>query len=184
MDHAARARALNVLGFLLGWLACVGGAALGRPWLGPAAALLLVSAHAAESAHPARELRRLAAVGLFGVAVESAALGAGLYGYAGGGAVWWLAPAWIVSLWLLLGATFESSLLSLARRPRLAAPAGAIGGALSFALAMKLGAVRFIVPASLGLALVAILWAALLPLAFAVSRYAGSVTVTHWWGAL
>jgi hypothetical protein len=134
---------------------------------------LLVGAHAAGSGRPRRELRRLAAVGLFGVVVESAALGAGLYGYAGGWAVWWLAPVWVAALWLLLGATFESSLRLLARRPRLAAAAGGIGGALSFALAVKLGAVRFIVPASTGLAVVAILWAAVLPLAITVSRLAG-----------
>ena len=173
MDHAARARALNSLGFLLGWFACVGGAALGRPWVGPTAAALLVGAHAAAAARPGRELRRLAAVGLFGVAVESAALGLGLYGYAGGWAAWWLAPAWIAALWLLLGATFESSLRFLSRRPGLAAAAGAFGGALSFALAMKLGAARFIAPAPVGLAAVAVLWAAVLPLAFAVSRLAG-----------
>jgi hypothetical protein len=173
MVHAARARALNLLGFLLGWLACVAGAARGLSWLGPAAAALLVGAHAAASERPLRELRRLAAVGLFGAAVESAALGAGLYGYAGGWAAWWLAPAWIASLWLLLGATFESSLRFLSRRPGLAAAAGALGGALSFALAMKLGAARFIAPAPVGLAAVAALWAAVLPLAFAVSRLAG-----------
>jgi hypothetical protein len=72
-----------------------------------------------------------------------------------------------------LGATFESSLRLLARRPRLAAAAGALGGALSFALAMGLGAARFIAPAPGGLAAVAVLWAAALPLAFAVSRRAG-----------
>ena len=156
---------------------------MGMSWLGPAAAVLLAGAHAAGCAQPLRELRRLAAVGLFGAAVESAALGAGLYGYAGGWAVWWLAPAWTVSLWILLGATFESALRPLARSPRLAAPAGAIGGALGFALALKLGAVRFIVPAPMGLAVVSVLWAALLPLAFSVSRFAGGVTNTHWRGS-
>lgn len=175
MNHAARARALNSLGFLLGWLACVAGAASGRPWLGAAAAALLVGAHAAASGRPRRELRRLAAVGLFGILAESAALGAGLYGYAGGWPVWWLAPAWIAALWLLLGATLESSLRPLERRPRLAAAAGAIGGALSFALAQRLGAARFIAPAPVGLAAVGALWAALLPLAFAVSRFATKV---------
>jgi hypothetical protein len=173
MDPAARARALNLLGFVLGWLACVGGAARGMPWLGPAAAAAFVGAHAAASARPLRELRRLAAVGLFGVAVESAALSAGLYGYAGGWAAWWLAPAWVAALWLLLAATFESSLRFLERRPRLAATAGAVGGAVSLALAMRLGAARSIAPEPAGLAAVAVLWAAALPLAFVVSRLAG-----------
>jgi hypothetical protein len=175
MDHADRARALNLVGFLLGWLACVGSAALGRPRFGAAAAVLLVGAHAAASSRPLRELRRLAAVGLFGAAVESAALAAGLYGYAGGESVWWLAPAWVAGLWLLLGATLESSLRPLDRRPALAAAAGAMGGALSFAAATRLGAAGFIAPAWTGLAVVAVLWAAALPLAFAVSRLAGEM---------
>lgn len=175
MDPQARARALNLSGFVLGALACVGGAAAGRPWIGPAAAALLVGAHARACARPRRELRRLAAVGLFGAAAESAALGAGLYGYAGGWAVWWLAPAWVAALWMLLGATFESSLRPLERRPRLAAAAGALGGAACFALALRLGAARFIAPAPVGLAAVGALWAALLPLAFAVSRLAARV---------
>ena len=173
MDHAVRARALNVAGFLLGWLACVGGAAWGMPWLGPAATALLLGVHAGAAARPFHELRRLAAVGAFGVAVESAALASGLYGYAGGWAVWWLAPAWVAALWLLLGATFESSLRFLDRRPLLTAAAGAAGGGLSLALAMRLGAARFAVPPSVGLAGGALLWAAALPLAFAVSRLAG-----------
>lgn len=175
MDHAARARALNLVGFVLGWLACVGGAARGLPWLGPAAAAALVGAHAAASDRPLRELRRVAAVGLFGAAVESAALSAGLYGYAGGWPAWWLAPAWSAALWLLLGATFESALRPLNRRPLRASAAGALGGALSLALAAKLGAARFIAPAPVGLAAAAALWAALLPLALAVSRFAGGL---------
>jgi hypothetical protein len=173
LDQAVRARALNLLGFLLGGLACVGGAAAGRSWIGPAAAAMLVGAHAAASARPLRELRRLAAVGAFGIAVESAALAAGLYGYSGGWGEWWLAPAWIAALWLLLAATLESSLRGLGRSPALAAAAGALGGALAFALALRLGAARFIAPAPVGLAAVAALWAAALPLAFAVSRLAG-----------
>ncbi|MFI5360422.1 MAG: DUF2878 family protein [Elusimicrobiota bacterium] len=173
MDHAARARALNALGFLLGGFACVAGAAWGRPWLGPAVAALLLGAHGAFCSRPRRELRRLAAVGIFGVGVESAAGGAGLYGYAGGWGIWWLAPGWIAALWLLLGATFESSLRPLDRKPGLAAAAGALGGAFAFGVATRLGAARFIAPDAVGLTAVAALWAAALPSALAVSRLAG-----------
>lgn len=166
-------RFLNYAGFQLGWLACVGGAAKGAAWPGPAAAALLVGAHLADSERPAREARRLAAVGLFGLVLESAAIAAGLYGYAAGGPVWWLAPAWIVSLWVLIAATFESSLSWLDRRPRLAAAFGAVGSPLSFSAGARMGAARFLVPTPVGLAALAALWAAALPLAFWISRLAG-----------
>jgi hypothetical protein len=163
----------NYVGFQLGWFACVGGAAHGAAWLGPAAAALLIAAHLASSPRRVREFRRLAAVGLFGLALESAAIAVGLYGYAGGGPVWWLAPAWIVALWVLIGATFESSLSWLSRRPWLAAAFGAVGSPLSFSAGMRMGAARFLIPTPIGLAALAALWAAALPLAFQISRIAG-----------
>jgi hypothetical protein len=166
-------RWVNYAGFQLGWFACVGGAARGRPWIGPAVAAALVALHAAASPAPARELRRLAAVGAFGAALESAAIAAGVYGYAGGWPVWWLAPAWIVALWVLLGATFESSLGWLDGRPWLAALFGAVGSPLSFSAGARMGAASFIAPPRVALAALAVIWAAALPLAFAVSRFAG-----------
>jgi hypothetical protein len=164
---------INYVGFQLGWFACVGGAAHRRPWLGPAAAVLLIGAHLAGSERRVRELRRLAAVGLFGLVLESAAIAAGLYGYAGGGPAWWLAPAWIVSLWVLIAATFESSLSWLNGRPWLAAAFGAVGSPLSFSAGVKMGAAGFLVPTPIGLAALAAIWAAALPLAFEISRLAG-----------
>ena len=55
-------RWLNYAGFQLGWFACVGGAARGWAWAGPAAAAVLVGLHLAFAPDPKRELRRLAAV--------------------------------------------------------------------------------------------------------------------------
>lgn len=166
-------RLLNYLGFQLGWFACVGGAAHGRAWLGPAATVALIGLHLATVSNRARELRRLAAVGVFGALVETAAIALGLYGYAGGWGIWWLAPAWIVALWILLGATFESSLAWLSRKPWLAALFGAIGSPLSFSAGARMGAAGFVAPPTVALAAIGLLWAAALPLAFFVSRLAG-----------
>lgn len=159
--------------FQVGWFACVGGAARGLPWLGPVVAALLIAAHLIRSPRPRREARRLAAVGAFGAVVESAAISAGLYGYAGGWGTWRLAPAWIVALWVLFGATFESLLSRLDRRPWLAALFGAVGSPLSFSAGVRMGAARFVAPPAVGLAAVAALWAWALPAAFALARVAG-----------
>ncbi len=166
-------RFINYAGFQLGWFACVGGAARGLPWLGPAVAAALVALHVASVPDRARELRRLAAVGAFGAVVETAAVALGLYGYAGGWGVWWLVPAWIVALWVLLGATFESSLAWLSGRPWLAALFGAVGSPLSFSAGVRMGAAAFVAPPRVALAALAVLWAFAFPLAFAVSRFAG-----------
>jgi hypothetical protein len=163
-------RIWNYISLQLGWFACVGGAARGLAWAGPSAAVVLVALHLAFSDDRARESRRLAVVGIMGLLLETGALSAGLYAYSAGGPVKWLAPAWIVALWVLLGTTFESSLSWLAGRPVLAAAFGAIGSPLSFSAGVKLGAARFLVPPSLGLCALAALWAAAFPLAMAVSH--------------
>lgn len=162
-------KAVNYAGFQIGWSACVVGASRGLCWLGPAVAAVLVAAHLASAPRPRRELRALAAVGLLGAAIEAAALSAGLYEYACAPSSRWLPPAWIVALWVLLAATFDSSLGWLAGRPGLAALFGAVGSPLSFSAGARLGAARLLVPAPLGLAALAAIWAVGLPAALAAA---------------
>lgn len=164
--------ALNYAGFQLGWLACVMGAGRGSYWLGPLAVAALCAAHLSFSADPKREARRLAAVGLFGLVLESAAQGAGLYAYRGAPAAW-LAPAWIVALWILLAATFGASLGWLERRPRLCAVLGAAASPLSFTAGARLGAAELTWPAPAGLIALSALWFVVLPASFAIARAAG-----------
>lgn len=164
-------KAVNYAGFYLGWLACVKGAASGLPWLGPLVSLALLTAHLRLHGDPAREARSLALVGLFGLALETLLGWLGLYRY---GAGWesapWLAPAWIVCLWLLFGATLESSLAWCASRPWLAAAMGLVGGPLTFAAGEALGAAQLLAPRGPGLAAVGLVWAAAFPAACALAR--------------
>lgn len=163
--------ALNYAGFQAGWLACVMGAGRGLFWLGPLAVAALCAAHLRFSADPKREARRLAAVGLFGLALESAAQGAGLYAYRGAPAAW-LAPAWIVALWILLAATFDASLGWLERRPWLCAVLGAAASPFSFGAGARLGAAELLWPAPDGIIALSALWFVALPLSFSVARFA------------
>lgn len=162
---------LNYIGFQVGWLACVMGAGRDLFWLGPLAVAALCAAHLYFSADPKREARRLAAVGLFGLILESAAQGAGLYAYRGAPAAW-LAPAWIVALWILLAATFDASLGWLERRPWLCAVLGAAASPFSFTAGVRLGAAELTVPAPLSFIVLAALWFVALPLSFAVAKLA------------
>ncbi len=163
--------ALNYLGFQLGWLACVWGAGRGLFWLGPLAVFALCATHLWSSLDREREARRLFAVGLFGLILESAVQGAGLYAYRGAPAAW-LAPAWIVALWILLAATFDASLGWLARRPWLCAVLGAAASPLSFTAGARLGAVEPALPAPWGALALSALWFVSLPLSFAVAKRA------------
>lgn len=163
--------ALNYVGFQIGWLACVAGAGHGAFWLGPLVAAVLCAAHLFSCPDPGREVRRLAAVGLFGFVLESAGQGLGLYAYSGARSAW-LAPGWIAALWVLLGATFDASLGWLGRRPWLCAALGAVASPLSFSAGARLGAARLVLPAPMGYAALGALWAAALPLSFVVARAA------------
>ncbi len=162
---------MNYAGFQAGWLACVLGAGRGHFWLGPVAVAALCAAHLHFSVAPRREARRLLAVGLFGLILESAAQAAGLYAYRGAPAAW-LAPAWIVALWILLAATFDASLGWLERRRGLCAVLGAIASPFSFSAGVRLGAAELILPAPKGLIVLSALWCAALPLSFAVAKFA------------
>ncbi len=162
---------LNYIGFQVGWLACVMGAGRGLFWLGPLAVAALCAAHLYFSPDAKREARRLIAVGLFGLILESIAQGAGLYAYRGAPAAW-LAPAWIVALWILLAATFDASLGWLERRPWLCAMLGAISSPFSFTAGVSLGAAEMALPAPVGWMALSALWFVALPLSFAVAKFA------------
>ncbi len=168
-------RLLDAAGFLLVWLLGAFGAARGLPWLGPAAALIGVWIHLARVHEPRRECARLAAFAAVGAAAESAAIALGFFGYAGGWPVWWAPPAWVVSVWVVIGAALESSWPRVARRPRPAALAGAAAGPLMIAVDARLGAAAFTAARWASLAAVAAMWAAVLPLALAASRAAAAI---------
>lgn len=158
-------RPANYAGFQAGWFACVAGAGKGLFWLGPAAAALLLGAHVLASAEPRAELRRIALVAAFGLALEAAALRLGFHSYAGG-----FLPAWVAALWLLFAATLGSSMAWLDGRPLLAALLGAAAGPLSFRAGIGLGAGAFLGSAAAGCLVLSTLWAVALPGAYAVSR--------------
>jgi hypothetical protein len=79
------------------------------------------------------------------------------------------APYWIVALWVLFGAQFNTSYTWLKARPGFAAIVGAVAGPLSFHAGASLGAVHFERPLPATWAL-AFGWAIILPLLIVLSR--------------
>lgn len=166
---STRGRLLNFGLYQAGWLACVAGAARGRADLGALIALALVVLHVALSRDRAAESRIVLASGAVGLLLDSLQAATGRLAFAGALQPW-LAPLWVIALWLQLGTLLRGSLAWLAFRPRLAALLGATGAPLAFWSGERLGAAVWGEP-RWGTALsLALAWGVALPLLFALAR--------------
>lgn len=146
------------------------GAAHGLPWPGAAAGLLIVVMHLAAVPDRRHEGRLLLLAGLIGLVAESAVQAGGLVVYASGwNRVPWLAPGWILVLWIQFATLLRHSLRWL-HRPVLASVLGAVGGPLAFRAGEALGAVRFGEPRWAGFAALGLLWAVALPILVSVAE--------------
>jgi hypothetical protein len=169
---------MSVVYFLVGqgaWFACVLSAAHGAPTIGVIVVAVLLAVHLSRIPRPREELKFLGVVVLIGAIWESLLVRLDLLGYPGGVSIGGFAPLWIVALWALFGAQFNTTYNWLKGRPAAAAMLGAIAGPLSFRAGAAFGAVHFNRPLATTLMLVAG-WAAILPLLTLVSR--------RWDGAL
>jgi len=150
---------LNLIGSQLLWLAAVGGAANDMAWLGPSAFLLF----AGWQLFPGRRAKgdvTLVLIALpLGLLVDSTMAATGLARYASPGPIAWLAPMWILTLWMGFALTFNHSLANLMRRSRWAVAFGAVAGPLSYWVAQRAwGAVEFASPQWVPLLVLGVLW--------------------------
>ncbi|HWU83492.1 MAG TPA: DUF2878 domain-containing protein [Methylophilaceae bacterium] len=153
---------VNIIGFQLGWFACVLGAAYGYPLLGPVVALPVIGWHLARQADKGMELRLLLLTVLIGSAFDQSLMLLDLVRYSAN--LWqadWL-PIWMMTLWALFATTLNVSLRWLERRPAIAILFGLIGGPLAYWGGARLGAIQWQQPIALLIAL-AIGWAVLMP---------------------
>ena len=151
------------------WFTCVISAARGAPWIGIMLTVVFVTIHVSRAARPFEELKLLASVVVLGGTWESALIAFGLLAYPSGMTLGGLAPLWLLALWALFAAQFNTTYRWLKPRLKLAALFGAVAGPLSFRAGAALGALRFMKPGPAVLAL-AIGWAALLPIVVVLSR--------------
>jgi hypothetical protein len=149
----------------VGWLACVLGAAHGRPWSGSLVAALIVATHLVLARDRRTEWRLIVLVGAFGLCLDGALKASGLVAYsADPTAIAWLAPMWIVALWMLFASTLNGSLSWLRGRIALTALLGAVSGPLSYASGARLGAASFPRGTRAALLALSLLWAIAIPL--------------------
>lgn len=167
------AMAGNVVGFQLVWLASIGGAGAGLAWAGPAAAALFVALTLAFGGKWREDLRMLAIALPLGFAMDSAFAASGWLVYAEPWPWASLAPVWIWSLWAGFALTLNHSMAFLRDHPAAAALFGLFGGPLAYwTAAGAFEAVSFGSPVLQVMAALAIGWAVILPLLFALGRVA------------
>jgi hypothetical protein len=174
-------RLVNLALYQAGWFACVLGAAHGRPHQGAAAALALTAVHVGLCRDRRGETALVLAAGAVGATVDGAQSAAGVVTFHGGTFLSWLAPLWIVALWMQFATLLRFSLSWLAGRYALAAALGAVGGPLGFAGGARLGAATLHPWPWLSVASFAIVWAAVLPLLLWLASRFGSPASRYSW---
>lgn len=154
--------ALNLVSFQVAWFACVLSAARGAPAVGVMAVVAAVALHFALSDARTEDLLLVAVSLVVGFLGDTALARTGLVVYAAAGAWSNWAPWWILALWALFATTLREPLAWLHGRWLLAACLGAVGGALSYAAAQRLGACR-LPNAELAMVVLALGWAVITP---------------------
>lgn len=167
---------LNFAAFQVGWFSSVIGAAKQMPWLGPLAFLVVLAIHLRRAHRPQSELGLVLACGVIGVFFDSLLVAFGWVTYPSGLFNDFMAPYWIVTMWMLFGTTLNLSMGWMKGKPLLAAIFGAIGGPASYLAGQKLGGIEFLefYPAMIALA---IGWALFMPVLMKLAERLDGVSV-------
>lgn len=153
----------NAVVFNLLWAVTIIGAANFMPWLGVAAAAAMLAGHLWIMTNGHRELRLVLLTTAIGFGADSVFAATGVLQYSSGLMTSWLAPVWILSLWVAFATTLNVSFRWLQSRPGLAMLLGAVSGPMSYYAGSRMGAVVMPDPA-LALISLSVAWAILMPL--------------------
>ncbi len=159
---------INLIGFKVGWVSAVMGAASQMPWLGPLVFAVVAFIHLRLARRPELELGLVIAAGVIGIWFDSFIVAMGWVAYPSGQFSPLLAPYWIITMWMLFATTLNRSMVWLRGRVLLAAVLGAVAGPASYFAGQKLGAIEFVDPVAALLAL-AVGWAVIMPVLMALA---------------
>jgi hypothetical protein len=168
---------ISFVAFQLCWFACVGGAARGLPWLGPAAVAVFAAAHLRGT--PKGRLRvaqawLLGLAGAIGYAADSVLVLFGVLSFPPHAVLGWPAASWMVALWVAQAATLTGAMSWMAGRFGVGAAFGAVGGPLAYLAGERMGA-AILGPTHLAAVLVvAVEWGLAMPLLLWIERRAGA----------
>lgn len=154
---------VNAVAFNIVWAATVFGAAAGLAWSGPLAFAGFALLHFRLTTRPRYDVAAMLVFGLAGILIDSAWSLSGALSYAAAWPSPWLAPVWLVTLWMAFSLTVGHSLGWLRPRPALAAVFGLFGGGFSYWVGARIGAVELAISGWLYALLVGLCWAVALP---------------------
>jgi len=161
--------AVNFIIFQLGWFSCVLMAARGLPETGIMIALLLVSVQLFLAENRQNLLILLLVITLIGSAWDSVLTSLNILVFNTGMIVNFLAPGWIIAMWLIFATTLNVSFRWLHGRYWIAMLLGALFGPLAYQAGAALGAV--VIPDNLLANLVmAAGWSLLMPLSIKLAE--------------
>lgn len=134
---------INFVTFQIAWLLCVIAGAEDQPALALLAVGTAVGVHLVRAPNPLPEAVLILLTAWFGALWDGALAGFGWLSYPSGQFATWLAPHWIIGLWVLFATLLNVALRWLKGRYGLAAGLGAVGGPLAFLAGERLGGVSF-----------------------------------------
>ncbi len=164
---------VNLVLFQIAWFASVLTGAWAMPLVGIAVVAVVVAYHLMQARRPWVEAGLLLAAGLMGAAWDGQLAGHGWLTFASGEFAPWVAPSWIIAMWVSFATTLNVSLRWLRGRYWLALLFGALGGPLAYLGGQRLGAAAFPDPL-LALVAIGVGWALISPaLVWLASRLDG-----------
>lgn len=120
---------------------------------------LYLSLYLYQSAAPRQDAVFILLAALAGAIIDGLLRGSGFIAYQSAvPAIDWLAPVWIMAMWMLFATTFNASLRWLRQRPFSALLLGLLFGPLSYFAGHRLGAIDFAYPNMVALPVLALLW--------------------------
>jgi hypothetical protein len=158
---------VSFIAFQLCWLACVGGAARGFPWLGPVAVAAFIAVHLRtipSGPERSRHAWVLGLAGALGYAADSALVLGGVLTFPPHAVLGWPSTVWMVALWVLQAATLRGVMSWMQGRFTLAAVLGAVGGPMAYLAGERMGAAALGPSHAVALGLIAVEWAFAMPL--------------------
>lgn len=160
----------NLVIYQIVWLACILSAARGAQVLGILAALIAVVWHVSQAQRPLSEFQLILLTGLIGGLWDSLLVILGLIHYPSGSLMPWMAPVWIIALWMAFATTFNLCLRWLHGHYWVAAVFGLVGGPLAWWAGHALGALNLLDPLP-ALAVLGLGWAVLMPVLIRLAAY-------------
>lgn len=159
---------INFAVFEIAWISSVVGGAREMPWLGPVAVCIALTIHLSAARKPFEEVLLVLICAIIGAGFDSILVASGWVTYKAGLFSDYLAPYWIITMWMLFATTLNVSMRWLRGKPWLAAIFGLVGGPTTYLAGEKLGGI-VLSNEFAALGALAIGWAVMMPVLMRLS---------------